>query len=411
MRALTAAVVLIGGCTPSIDIHRVEDAPVAVILTPGDGEAVAEGPVELRGVASDEANRPEHLFVQWSLGTADDAVGWEPACKAFAAEDGASLCTADLRREHTRVRMLVKDLAGFEDEEIVSVVVDAVERPEVTFDAPLPPGPLYANVPVLVSLRVSDADDAPTGLSVTLVSSLQGALAVPSAPDLGGLLRGTVSLIAGVHTLEALVTDPGGNTGRAEVVVAVDEQNLPPTCRFVDAARVVAPYSTTAVRAAVIDDHDAPSAILASLDGGEPLVVGADGYLSTEVAWGAAGPASATLTVTDAVGASSTCSLDVAVDAPPTILLDLPGPGAVVDLGAPVQVSGVVTDDLTAPSGLQIVVSSSLDGPSAPFAAGDDGAFATARALSVGTHTLTVTATDAQGQVGEATAIVEVRGQ
>jgi hypothetical protein len=101
-----------------------------------------------------------------------------------------------------------------------------------------------------------------------------------------------------------------------------------------------------------------------------------------------------TASVTDDNGATGSDTITLTVDSAPVVTIDAPADGAAFAAGATVNLSGTATDaeegDLTA----QIAWSSSMDG-----ALGSGGGLAV-DTLSVGTHTITASVTDARGQTG-----------
>ncbi len=389
-------------CAPSIDIHRAEDAPIAVILTPADDERVAAGSVELRGFVEDASDPAERVFVIWSLGTADASAGFEPACKAFAQADGTSLCTADVRPEHTLVRMVAKDLAGFEGVATARIVVADTAPPSVELLAPAPPGPFYADAPVAWSMQVADPDHPTESLRISLGSDLDGDLGVLPLPGAGGYAEGEVQLSAGVHTLQAAVVDPDGQADVATAVIEVRPPNRAPSCRFeapTDGA-VVAVGSPATIRASVTDDWDPGADLRAELviEPGDPAVLPVvDGWVS--VAWTpvAGGPVRAVLSVRDAAGDTSSCESTFFANSQPTI--ELTAPAADVALPAPGSVlfAGVVSDPESAASSLRVRAVSDLQGPAPWIDADAAGRFELAWSLGAGEHALRVEVVDPHG--------------
>ena len=114
-----------------------------------------------------------------------------------------------------------------------------------------------------------------------------------------------------------------------------------------------------------------------------------------------------TLTATDSKGAIGAATRTITVTAPanqaPTAAITAPTNGASVVQGASVSFAGTGTDPETgALSGAALVWASSRDGQ-----LGTGASFATT-ALSVGTHTITLTAKDPQGATGTATRTLTV---
>jgi len=104
-----------------------------------------------------------------------------------------------------------------------------------------------------------------------------------------------------------------------------------------------------------------------------------------------------TLTATDPGGASGTdvVSIEIVVNQPPAVTISVPADGSEVVEGLPVSLVGSAVDpESGAVPGSRLSWSSSLDGPIGT------GAAVEADALSVGTHVVTLRATDDRGLAG-----------
>jgi hypothetical protein len=111
-----------------------------------------------------------------------------------------------------------------------------------------------------------------------------------------------------------------------------------------------------------------------------------------------------TASVTDSLGAVGGSSISVVINDIPTVSVTAPTNGTTEDTGTPVTFSGSASDpedgDLTA----SLAWSSDLDGPLGT------GASLTTSALSIGTHTITASATDGLGATGSSTLSLSVNG-
>jgi hypothetical protein len=207
LRRLSLLVALLSGCSPWTDVSRPEDAPTGSVLSPSDDAIVPAGRIELLGRVRDTEDPPENLFVVWSFGTAADD-GWTDACQGFASKGtGETLCVGEVDPTVTRIRMLVKDVAGFQR--------------VVTQDAVLATG-----APLDLLGVVLDTVTAPEALIASWSSDLDGPLGAPTPDALGGVDLTGVHLSKGDHTLTLSATDDAGVTGEDTVAVRVDD---PPT--------------------------------------------------------------------------------------------------------------------------------------------------------------------------------------
>ncbi|WP_461949654.1 BapA/Bap/LapF family large adhesin [Acinetobacter baumannii] len=201
------------------------------------------------------------------------------------------------------------------------------------------------------------------------------------------------TLADGPHTITVTATDPAGNAGTDTAVVTID---------------------TTAPNAPVLDPINATDPVTGTAEAGSTVTVTyPDGTTATVVAgtdgsWSVPNPGNlvdgdtVTATATDPAGNTS-----------------LPGTGTVsADITAPVvALDDVLTNDSTPaltgtvndPTATVVV---NVDGVDYPAVNNGDGTWTladnTLPALTDGPHTITVTATDAAGNVGNDTAVVTI---
>ncbi|WP_258579704.1 BapA/Bap/LapF family large adhesin [Acinetobacter baumannii] len=201
------------------------------------------------------------------------------------------------------------------------------------------------------------------------------------------------TLADGPHTITVTATDPAGNAGTDTAVVTID---------------------TTAPNAPVLDPINATDPVTGTAEAGSTVTVTyPDGTTATVVAgtdgtWSVPNPGNlvdgdtVTATATDPAGNTS-----------------LPGTGTVsADITAPVvALDDVLTNDSTPaltgtvndPTATVVVT---VDGVDYPAVNNGDGTWTiadnTLPTLADGSHTITVTATDAAGNVGNDTAVVTI---
>ncbi len=259
---------------------------------------------------------------------------------------------------------------------------------------------ITAPVVVLDDVLTNDSTPALTGTvndpSATVVVNVDGVdyPAVNNGDGTWTLADNTLpALTDGPHTITVTATDAAGNVGTDTAVVTVD---------------------TTAPNAPVLDPINATDPITGTAEAGSTVTVSfPDGTTATVVAgpdgtWSVPNPGdltdgqTVTATATDPAGNTS-----------------LPGTGTVsADITAPVVLlNDVLTNDSTPaltgtvndPSATVVV---NVDGTDYPAVNNGDGTWTladnTLPALTDGPHTITVTATDAAGNVGTDTAVVTV---
>lgn len=395
-------------CGYETNVSRLEDAPTASILSPSDDSVVAAGRLEMLGRVQDAVDDADRLFVVWSLGDAQAIAtgGWRDACSGFAEADGTTRCTVQVGVDDARIRLRVKDVAGFEGTATASIGVREVALPIITWDAPTDAdAPLYANVPVPVQVHISDADDDLASLDITWQSDVLGRIDGPDVPDVGGTLRGALLLPEGGHTLTLTVEDPDGGRAVAQQIVEIRPDNLPPEVRVdgpADGAglRVGEPVL---LMGRTWDDVTAPDALEVTWRSDVDGVLAtptpdALGHVDVEVPALSSGPHTLTLSSVDDADAPGERSVQVVVDQPPGLVVLTPEDGATVGIGAYVLWEAALTDLATPGEALTLRVQSDVEGLLFEAGAAEDGGVVRSLALQQpGEHQLTWTATDAYG--------------
>ncbi len=414
LRRLSLLVALLSGCSPWTDVSRPEDAPTGSVLSPSDDAIVPAGRIELLGRVRDTEDPPENLFVVWSFGTAADD-GWTDACQGFASKGtGETLCVGEVDPTVTRIRMLVKDVAGFQRVVTQDVLVRDVIAPTVTL-LPFTDANFYAETPVTVEAVVGDEDGTLEALTLSWSSDVTGPLDGPTVPDPEGRLRGTVLLPEGSHTLTLSARDADNLLTRASVALHVGPPNVAPTVR-IDAPTQDAVLATGApldLLGVVLDTVTAPEALIASwssdLDGplGAPTPDALGGVDLTGVHL-SKGDHTLTLSATDDAGVTGEDTVAVRVDDPPTFILGGPSDGDVLVWPAPLRVEATLTDSVSPATDLRLRVTSDLSGELMDVGVDSGGHVVAEVPLSLGTHVLTLRAVDGYGLVTGLTRTVSV---
>jgi hypothetical protein len=160
------------------------------------------------------------------------------------------------------------------------------------------------------------------------------------------------------------------------------------------------------------DSYDEPQALIVQLAVADHAPVDVtptpEGDVTVEVSVDdlALGPVTLVLSATDSDDATTTAAVTIEIGGPlgaPTVTISTPEDLTRYDEGEAVAFRGEATDVTTPADDLTFVWSSSLDGelPGAVSADGSSAVFV--EALSIGEHLVTLTATDADGEIGSDT--------
>jgi len=279
------------------------------------------------------------------------------------------------------------------------------KAPTATISAPAANASFVQGASVTFTGTGSDPEDGVlSGASLVWTSSLDGQIGT-------GATFSTTALRVGTHTITLKATDSKGATGSAtrSIKVTAAPVNKAPTAAIsapANGASVVQGTSVTFTGTGT-DPEDGTltgaSLVWTSSRDGQ---IGTGASVSTTAL--TVGAHTITLTAKDSKGATGTATRTLTVTAAPvnqqpSASISAPTNGASVVQGTSVSFAGTGTDPETgALSGAALVWTSSRDGQ-----LGTGGSFATTT-LSVGTHTITLTARDPQGATGTATRTLTV---
>jgi hypothetical protein len=404
---------VLSACRPDSGLQKVNSEPEAQITAPAEGSALLAGTaVTLRGAASDANHDASELRTRWF-------VGEDEACASTAPEaDGTTTCEVIvLDADELSARLEVVDPDGAVGTANAAWAVTPNAAPEVQISSPTEDGVYYSDQLVILRASVSDTEDAPEALVVRWTSTLDGALGDATANS-EGLVESFVNLREGAHAVQAFVTDSAGNEAQSTVLIDVGPPNSAPDCAITapDDGSAGESGSTVTFRGTVSDvdvpadrlsvswtsDKDGPLGSSAPTSGGSVTFPYADLSIDTHVV---------TMQVTDEVGATCTAEVVYTVGSPPTIDLENPTTGEVVNEGEAVTFTALVSDGEDVPGDLWVTWESSLDGllyEGPP----DSSGLAEFRdsALSRGDHALTATVTDTAGLYATARTTFTVNG-
>ncbi|MBL8915978.1 MAG: PKD domain-containing protein, partial [Archangium sp.] len=284
----------------------------------------------------------------------------------------------------------------------LNVVRPGTNRPPVVMlTAPQNGAQLTLGTPTQFTGSASDVEDGTlTGPALVWTSSADG--------NLGTGASLTATLTQGVHTITLTATDSMSATGSASITVSVNQpNNQPPTAMITMPTSMQTIFQGAAITFAGTgsDPEDGPlsgtsltwsSSLDGTLGTGSPLT---NSTLTV-------GDHVITLVARDSGGNSGTATISVRVlpmNQAPTVTITAPTTGSMFTAGTVIAFTGTATDpedgNLT---GAAVRWSSSIDG-----ALGSGVALSLA-SLSVGTHSISLVATDSGGRTGSASISITV---
>ena len=364
-------------------------APVVTIVAPIDGARLTDpANVRLAGIANDPEDGPlPPMWMRW-MSDVDGELG-----------TGAELFVALSEGRH-RITLLAMDTAGFNGAAQVDVIVSTSANmpPTAIIESPRDGAAFMEGSSITLSGRGVDVEDGELDAGALFwSSSLAGSL------GLGNTLLFAAPAI-GEHVILLTAIDSAGVQGLASVrvIVAPIGANLPPTVVIDQPATGTAFLTGEAIElgGTATDPEDGAltggqlewrSSVHGSLGSGETLTRG-------DLALGLH---TITLTATDTQGAAANDSVVITVNRPgntaPVVTISAPTPGSTFFSNQAVTFAGAATDaEDGALGGAQLQWRSNLGGVLG------SGTQLVAMGLAVGSHTVTLVATDSGGSVGTA---------
>ena len=401
MRLMTTiGLITVIACRTDKSITVQNPAPKADIFSHADGDVVLEGFVTtFIGSVTDANHTPDQLTTIWYL---DGDVVCEDI---IPDEDGQTQCDITLGTENSEVTLAVLDTENARGETAVLVSVEATEAPIAQIVAPVSEGVYYSDQKIAFEGMISDAEDSPDLLTAFWESDIDGVLSnVDTAVDSAGAVIGYGYLSEGEHAVELHVEDSTGKTARETVIIDVGPPNSPPLCQIVSPLDDSAgPEGSVVTFEASAEDVDvAENTLTAEWSSDKDGVLGTsavntDGSITFPYSGLSVDTHVVTLTVEDEVEAACTSSVVFTVGTPPSVTIDSPFNGDVVNDGTPISFSATVSDaqDQLGDVSLEWVVNGNVISTHGATSTGE-ASFAYG-ALSYGTYSLVVTATDTDG--------------
>ena len=405
MYRLLGMLPVIFACTgENVIDKRLNVAPMVLLVSHSDGAEILEGYTEtFRATVSDDDNEFSELQVAWYV--AEELVcDWTEATPA-----GESLCEIVFTPEDSNLIVEVRDIQGSGGRAEIELVVLPTEVPEIELLSPAAEGRYYANELIQFSALISDKEDAVEDLAIRWSSNRDGILALDTTPNSENEISDYAYLSEGQHAIELYVEDLSGKTTTEEVVILVREENVAPSCQ------ITAPENLAGINLgdAIIflgmaEDPNIPSTDLttswiSSIDGelGEGTINSA-GEVSFTYSGLSAASHVITLQVQDDVGAICEDTVIITVGYAPEVQISSPSDGDLFQRGEQILFQATASDMEDSNNQLMVRWDSNLDGTLMTGMVNSQGLSQFSfSSLTAGTHSISVSATDSSGLVGD----------
>jgi hypothetical protein len=373
---ITASATDAGGRTGSAQITvSVDTTPVVTITAPASGSNIEPGAsVTLTATASDVEEGDLASSIAW-VSDRDGALG-----------TGGSIGTTTLSTGTHVITASATDTSGKTGSAQITIAVDAT--PTVAITAPASGSTHEPGATVTFAGTATDAEDGDLAAAIAWSSNLDGALGT------GGSIS-TTTLSTGTHVITASATDTSGKTGSAQITVTIDATPGLSITAPASGTEVETGTSTTfSATATDAEDGDLGASVAwsSSIDGS----LGAGATISSTLT---AGTHVVTATVADTTGKTATGNVTVIVNSTPVVEITAPASGSTVASGAEIILTGSATD--AEDGALTLDWTSDLDGP---LGSGTS----LGVTLSLGTHVITASATDAANKTASAQITITV---
>ena len=375
-------------------------APTADIISHDDGSEILEGfVITLTGLVSDSNHTPDQLTTTW-------VVNGETVCEnVIPDEGGGTSCDVVFTTDDTDITLQVKDAENKGGSDSITVVILETEEPVAEIITPESTGVYYSDQKIAFEGLVSDAEDDADLLVAYWESDIDGVLSdVDSIPDSAGTVLGYGYLTEGEHAIELHVEDTTGKPDTESVFITVGPPNSAPLCEISSPEDGAAgPEGELVTFGGTVSDVDVPASYLSiEWSSDKDGVLGSSspdssGNVSFPFADLTVNTHVISMTVTDEIGAECVANRTYTVGTAPSITIDAPTDGDVINEGAPITFSATVSDaqDQADVVALDWVVDGSSISTQGATSSGE--ATFSDSSLTYGAYNLVVTATDTDG--------------
>ncbi len=392
-----------GGATVHLSLQPT-DAPTVEVESPtAEGVYYSDHPVRLEALLADSEDPVSVLYADWTSSADGDLVlGMVPT------SDGRVVAHVDLSEGLHAIEVVVTDSTEKTGSDGVDIEVGPPNTAPVCAISSPVDGHVVALGEDLTLEGVAEDINVPADwLTATWSSDKDGALGGEGTPDTEGMIQTVISTLSvDAHTISLTVRDEMGASCTDDILVQVTEA---PQVEILQPVEDGVYYANHPIyfEGRVSDPEDGPALLRTTwrsdLDGVLAVdpTVDADG-INAGYDHLSAGEHIISLTVFDSHDVSQTGEVVIRVNEDnraPTCTLTNPVSGSGGDLADPVLLTGEVDDLDVGPLGLAIRWTSDLDGElgtSTPTTAGV--VTLAASGLSLGTHTLSLEATDDAGE-------------
>ena len=380
-------------------VTKFNNNPEANIRTPSNGAELARGQAFTAvGTVDDDDHATEDLVASWF-------VDGELICEETVTADGETQCDITIPAAEATIILEVQDPMGASGEDRIDVTTINNNRPTITLEMPTADEAYYRDQKVPFLGSVSDLEDPPGSLVLTVESDITGLLDVVLRDD--GTFSGSVFLDEAEHAITVMVEDTHGGTATEVAFVTVGGSNADPICS------IVSPEDDSAVdRGETIElvgqitDADVGPEMLSllwvsSLEGviyeGPPDPTG-NAYIFLEPGELSVATHVITLQGEDEAGGRCSDVIRLTVGEPPEVVVEEPIDGGVYGFGEPLMVRASVSDAEDSPTAIDLAWSTLDDGVFSTQGADTTGTVEFAvDSLLPGSKSMTVTATDSGG--------------